>query len=375
MVVMAARLPLPTLLSHVLVAFTIEFDNEAEHRMAHRTTNGPRVPIGLNAPWLASQVMWANVMQFVGADGVRLSELHARARTTRDSLAGLQRWGYVAVEVDPADIRPVSSARDPMILPTAAGRHAQDVWRPLAGTIEGRWRERFGADVIAALRGSLQAVIGQLDLDLPFYLPVVYPTMNGKAEVPSANRPLTAGDTDDMSSLDLSALLSQALLSFTIDFERASLLSLPISANSLRVLTEGGVRVRDLPQLTGVSKEANAMSVGFLARHGCALVEPDPTARPGKVVRLTPKGLKAQKKYHRLLGVTEKAWEDRFGEDGIATLRASLDRLVSDTTADASPLQIGLEPYPDGWRASRRQPDQLPHYPMILHRGGFPDGS
>src|SRR5580704_9617297 len=30
-----ARLPLFTLLSFVLVAFTIEFDNEGEHRMAH----------------------------------------------------------------------------------------------------------------------------------------------------------------------------------------------------------------------------------------------------------------------------------------------------------------------------------------------------
>jgi hypothetical protein len=122
MVVMAARLPLPTLLSHVLVAFTIEFDNEAEHRMTHRTTNGPGVTSGLNAPWLVSQVMWANVLQFVGADGVRLSELEARARTTRHSLSGLQRWGYVAVAADPADVRPVASTRDPMILPTAAGR-------------------------------------------------------------------------------------------------------------------------------------------------------------------------------------------------------------------------------------------------------------
>jgi DNA-binding MarR family transcriptional regulator len=245
----------------------------------------------------------------------------------------------------------------------------------MAGIIEGRWRERFGADELTALRGSLEAVVGQLDLDLPFYLPVVFPTQNGKAECPSADRPVIARNADDISTLDLSALVSRALLAFTIDFERASRISLPISANSLRVLTELGVRVRDLPRLTGVSKEANAMSVGFLARHGCVLVEPDPTARRGKLVRLTPKGLKAQEKYHRLLGVTEKGWEARFGEDGIATLREALERLVGDATADASPLLIGLEPYPDGWRASRRQTDQLPHYPMILHRGGFPDGS
>jgi hypothetical protein len=35
----------------------------------------------------------------------------------------------------------------------------------------------------------------------------------------------------------------------------------------------------------------------------------------------------------------------------------------------------GLGPYADGWRASVHKPDTLPHYPMVLHRGGFPDGS
>ena len=35
----------------------------------------------------------------------------------------------------------------------------------------------------------------------------------------------------------------------------------------------------------------------------------------------------------------------------------------------------GLQPYPDGWRAKVRAPETLPHHPMVLHRGGFPDGS
>jgi hypothetical protein len=35
----------------------------------------------------------------------------------------------------------------------------------------------------------------------------------------------------------------------------------------------------------------------------------------------------------------------------------------------------GLEPYPDNWRASVRAPRTLPYYPMVLHRGGYPDGS
>ncbi|MGD0955684.1 MAG: hypothetical protein ABR953_02500 [Candidatus Acidiferrales bacterium] len=53
----ASGLPLPTLLSHVLVAFTIEFDNESEHRMAHRTTKHGRTGGSLRVPWLVSLVM------------------------------------------------------------------------------------------------------------------------------------------------------------------------------------------------------------------------------------------------------------------------------------------------------------------------------
>ncbi|MGA2826507.1 MAG: hypothetical protein ABSF03_10325 [Streptosporangiaceae bacterium] len=41
----------------------------------------------------------------------------------------------------------------------------------------------------------------------------------------------------------------------------------------------------------------------------------------------------------------------------------------------ASPLGPVLEPYPGNWRADVRAPRTLPHYPMVLHRGGYPDGS
>jgi len=39
------------------------------------------------------------------------------------------------------------------------------------------------------------------------------------------------------------------------------------------------------------------------------------------------------------------------------------------------PIFAGLEPYPDNWRASIRPAGTLPWYPMVLHRGGYPDGS
>jgi hypothetical protein len=143
--VTADDLPLPTLLSRLLIAFTTEFDNEAEHRLAHRTTLGAAGGTG-RGPWLVSQAMWANFMQFVGAEGVPLHEVDDLARIT--NLAGLQRWGYVTVGPDAADGRPAPPRRDWVVRPTRAGRRAQGVWEPLAGTVRVR-RDRRAAAVIA----------------------------------------------------------------------------------------------------------------------------------------------------------------------------------------------------------------------------------
>ena len=48
---MSDRLPLCAVLSQALVAFTIEFDNEAEGRMPHSTNDHGATPRALHAPW------------------------------------------------------------------------------------------------------------------------------------------------------------------------------------------------------------------------------------------------------------------------------------------------------------------------------------
>jgi DNA-binding MarR family transcriptional regulator len=137
---------------------------------------------------------------------------------------------------------------------------------------------------------------------------------------------------------------------------------------------EEGVRVRDLPRLSAVSKEAIATSLSFLTKRGYAMVVTEPAGRV-KVVSLTTKGRTARDTYHQLVWAIEKRWHCRFSEEGVARLRDLLERLAGDATVQGSPLFGGLEPYPDGWRASVPRPEGLPHYPMVLHRGGYPDGS
>ena len=300
--------------------------------------------------------MWSNCMQFVSEEGVRVGELEQLART-KTNLNGMERWGYVMVGPDPSDKRPKPPRSAWLIRATPAGRKAREIWKPLFGVIEARWEERFGKDAVQQLREALRALLEKMDLDLPDCLPILG---YGMFSAGPSTKPLAARGLD---GLPLSALLSRVLLAFAIEFERVSAISLAIYANVVRALNETGVPVRDLPSLVGVSKEAISMAMGVLQKMGIAVVGAD------RQIRLTEKGLKARDACHRSLNLIEERWQTRFGTDAIGALRSALEDLVE---AD---LFLGLKPYPDGWRASVRKPETLPHYPMVLHRGGYPDGS
>lgn len=121
---MGVRLPLPTLLSHALVAFTIEFDNEFERQTPHRTTNHGPTAGSRHAPWLVSMVMWTKFMQFVPDDGIPVRDLQRLTGLSDKSLlTWLTRpgkwWGYVVVGPDPADSRPKPPRSEWLVPPYA----------------------------------------------------------------------------------------------------------------------------------------------------------------------------------------------------------------------------------------------------------------
>jgi DNA-binding MarR family transcriptional regulator len=379
--------PLSTPLSQALVAFTIEFDNEFERRFAET---------GVGRHFGVSLVMWSNLMRFVG-DRITVGELPAAAGLPKarilSTLGGLERWRYVVVGPDRAGRPPDSkregwgSARglrqDWAIRPTPAGRKAQEIWQPLFREIELRWEERFGRDEIHELRGAVGTVVAQLDVELPEYLPIVASANGMTADVARRERQ-QAGDP--ALALPLSAVLAQVLLAYTLDFEQRSDLSLPLSANVVRTLGAAGLNVRELPRVAGVSKEATSMALTYLAKTGYVVVEPDPTVARTKLVRLTREGREAQKAARRLHADLGRAWEARFGAGPIRRLRTVLQRLLEQRDGERARVGIGMQPHPGGWRATRPYVQQtnamiddptgsLPHYPMVLHRGGWPDGS
>jgi hypothetical protein len=355
----ADRLPLTALLSAALVAFTIELDNEFEQRMPnHQTTARRARGEAGRGPYLVSVAMWANCLRYVTDEGITVREVERLART-RANLDGMRRWGYVTLDGSGRRGGARKSGPDSVLALTTAGRRAQEAWAPLGAEIEERWRARFGAGAVEQLNGALGTVIGERQLALPDTLPILGYGLF--CEVPDG------GDAVDPEPV-LGSRLSRALLAFALGYERGTRLSLAVMLDVVRVLDGDGVRVADLPRLSGVSREAIAMALGLLEKKMCVETWSSDRRRHA---RLTDRGLNARQRGLRRLRDREATWRERFGED----LRDALTPLVGDGTRGGSPLFAGLEPHPGGWRADVRPPERLPWFPMVLHRGGWPDGS
>jgi DNA-binding MarR family transcriptional regulator len=352
-----SSLPLTALLSHVFVAFTIEFDNEAELALQHRTTRG-KSKTG-PGPWLVSMVMWFNCMRFVDENGIRIADLEKVVRT-RTNLHGMNRWGYVRVDLKAAK-------RDAIMRATASGMRAKQVWEPMFATIEERWQERFGDKRIGALRQVLTEIVSEFDYEMPDCLPILGPGLVG-APVRLSKR--TEEASTNVAELPLPALLSKPLLAMSLMFERESKVSLAICANVLRVVPDEGILMKDLPALSGVSKEAVATAVSYLQRNGLAVAEKDPVGGKFKLLKLLSKGQAAKEEYLPLLSTIEERWRKRFGSSNMDALRSALEAIVEDPG-----LFQSLIPHPSNWRAMVPRSTALPHFPMVLHRGGYPDGS
>jgi predicted transcriptional regulator len=123
------------------------------------------------------------------------------------------------------------------------------------------------------------------------------PKQTNTAGFPKLNPPHRLPLPALLSQVLVPSLLSRALLWFAIEFEQTSEVSLAISANVLRLLTDEGIPLTGLPRMAALSKEAIAMSLSFLVKRGFAAMHSKPGGNRVKVVLLTPKGSQAQKTY------------------------------------------------------------------------------
>ena len=352
-----SRRPLSALLSQVLVAFTVEFDNEFERRMSESSHPGARL----------SLVVWTNLLRFVAEGAISVADLAAKSLAPETQikfeLGCLERWGVIFLKPDATDDRPIATSphrlsgrelregwgsgrgirSDWLTQLTSKGLTASKIWPPLFDLIEQRWEMRFGKDELTRLRSALQDVAGQLDVELPLGLPRSW---EGSKEFPPRITPRER-------LLALPALLSQLLLIFRLEFDRESPAPLEICANTLRVLSGKPVRLAEIPRLTGGSPETT--DIGWQLKPYVVVVT-DPAAKRGKVVSLSPRGLAAQQIYHRLTAQIESRWESRFGKEKIGRFRERLQMLIEPRNRERLLLSEGLIPPPGTARAGDQTP-------------------
>jgi hypothetical protein len=97
---------------------------------------------------------------------------------------------------------------------------------------------------------------------------------------------------------------------FALDFDRTSKTSLAICANAVRLIGSSVVPERELPHLTGCSPET--INVGWQLKPYIKAIANVQRGR-GKVLRLTPLGLKAAHGYPRHVAASEERWADEYG--------------------------------------------------------------
>src|ERR1051326_2555659 len=138
--------PLSALLSQLLVAFTVELDNEFERQMRESGYPGARL----------SLVVWTNLMRFI-ADERTVRELASRSPASESQVkfqvACLEWWGFVELRLEGP--QPLRAKRDGwgsgrgiravhLVRLMSKGLAVNRIWPPLPPMIEERWRIRFG---------------------------------------------------------------------------------------------------------------------------------------------------------------------------------------------------------------------------------------
>lgn len=133
----------------------------------------------------------------------------------------------------------------------------------------------------------------------------------------------------------LTTLLGRVQAIFAAEYDRRLAeagmpdLSLALGTNVMRHLTpDSGLRLNELADRAGVTKQAISQQVAYLESRGYVRVEPDPNDSRAKRVTLTDKGRRSQEQARPLFKAVEANWQERFGRDEIRQLRELLEGIL-----------------------------------------------
>ena len=141
-----ARLPLTALLSKVLLALAIDFDDHSDLSLEIYTAGvGSRLPI------------CANVLRLIGDNGVavaRIPELSGVDKMAIDNWVRiLDKCGYIDVATDPGSRRRLARL-------TPKGVRARDAYFQWTESLEGRWPDGRSSAAVRRLRRAAEQIVG-----------------------------------------------------------------------------------------------------------------------------------------------------------------------------------------------------------------------
>jgi hypothetical protein len=332
-----AKTPLPVLLAHVLLDI---------NRMFERT--------GAEVGERPNLVIWANLLRVIPDEGIAASDIAPAARISRRVV---QSWLRRSKQhwLDIAEVAPHVKT----VKLTHVGRRKRDAWGELVARTEREWTTKVAGQ--RTLRAALETLVAKLDLELPHY-PITYgpvdwsvtggPAIRAKAGPPAVPShgtdwaPVFRDGLGDVERLPMHALLSQALVAFTIDFEEQGWRTMAGSALLVRAMPTRSVAFDSLPEVLSVAGDGKSA----LERHGILRVSGHDDAR---IATLTKTGEWICDNHDSIIDRVTQEWRNRYGADVLDALIASLAEV------DA--------------RLGRALPD----YVVVRHdvRGGFADVS
>jgi DNA-binding MarR family transcriptional regulator len=160
---------------------------------------------------------------------------------------------------------------------------------------------------------------------------------------------MTPDPKDTSAGIPLPGLLdiaSEALfVEFRAELERSEFGDIrPTHGCVFRFVQGEGLRLTDIAERAGMTKQSVGEIVDDLVERGYAQRIPAPGDRRAKLICLTERGEAAQAHGRKLFAKVEKRWAERYGAERIEALRGLLEEIVAAEAPYAVPELAKPEP-------------------------------
>jgi DNA-binding MarR family transcriptional regulator len=107
-----------------------------------------------------------------------------------------------------------------------------------------------------------------------------------------------------------------------------------------------GMRLTELAELAGMTKQGVGEAVSDLERLGYAERVADPSDGRAKIIRLSDRGRDAQRTGYEIIATIEAEWTQRFGAEHVEQMRALLVDLTAPPASASAAQPRTAEPLP-----------------------------